>query len=177
MSEEQKNQNEKPSEVSPKPEAKKEKPAEKAEEAKEEKIENKPEEKTSDIDLSELEEKYKDIVSKIEGMSVLELSEVVKVLENKFGVSAAAMAVAAPGASGGEEGAEEKDAYNVILKEAGDQKINVIKAVKEITGVGLKEAKEIVDGAPKSLKENVKKEEAEELKKKLEEVGAVVELE
>ena len=122
---------------------------------------------------SELQKKYADMIEKVEGMSVIELSELVKALEEKFGVSAAAMA--APAGGGGE--AEEKDSYNVILKETGDQKINVIKAVKEITELGLKEAKDIVDGAPKPIKEGVKPDEAEEMKKKLEEAGATVELE
>lgn len=117
---------------------------------------------------------YKDILDKVESMTALELADLVKALEEKFGVTAA-MPVAAAGAGAGAV-AEEKSAYNVILKEAGEQKINVIKVVKEITGLGLKEAKDIVDGAPKAVKEGVKKEEAEELKKKLMEAGAVVEL-
>ena len=119
-------------------------------------------------------EKYKDIIEKIEKLTVLELSELVKTLEEKFGVSAAAMAVAGPAGAGAE--AEEKTAWNVVLKAGGDQKINVIKIIKEATGLGLKEAKGIVDGAPKVVKEGLKKEEAEELKKKLEAVGATVEL-
>ncbi len=124
-------------------------------------------------------EKFKSIVESIENMSVLELSELVKVLEDKFGVSASAPAVAvaaAPGAAGGEAQAEEKTEFSVELKNAGDQKIQVIKAVREITGLGLKEAKELVDSAPKVIKEGVKKEEAEEIKKKIEEAGGVVEL-
>lgn len=121
------------------------------------------------------EEKFKDIIEKIESMSALELSELVKTLEEKFGVSAAAMA-AAPAGGGEGVGDEEKSSFNVILKAAGDQKINVIKAIKEITGVGLKEAKDLVEGAPKPVKESVKKEDAEEMKKKLEEAGATVEL-
>ena len=119
-------------------------------------------------------EKFQDIISKVESLSVLELSELVKALEEKFGVSAAA-----PPAGGGVAGggaAEEKTAWSVVLKASGDQKINVIKAVKEATGLGLKEAKDIVDGAPKAVKEGLKKEDAEELKKKLEAVGATVEL-
>ncbi len=119
-------------------------------------------------------EKYNDIIEKVEKLTVLELSELVKALEEKFGVSAAAMAVA--GAGAGAAAAEEKTAWNVILKSGGEQKINVIKVVKEATGLGLKEAKDIVDGAPKPVKEGLKKEEAEELKKKLEEAGATVEL-
>ena len=120
-------------------------------------------------------EKFNDIIEKIEKLSTVELAELVKALEEKFGVTAAAP-VAAGGAGGG-AAAEEKTEFNVVLKSAGDQKINVIKVVKEATGLGLKEAKDIVDGAPKAIKEGAKKEEAEELKKKLEEVGAVVELE
>jgi large subunit ribosomal protein L7/L12 len=121
-----------------------------------------------------MQEKFKDIIEKIEKLTVLELAELVKALEERFGVSASAMAVAAPGASGG--AAEEKTSWNVILKAGGDQKINVIKVVKEIAGIGLQEAKALVDGAPKPVKQGVKKEEAEELKKKLEAVGATVEL-
>ncbi len=120
-------------------------------------------------------EKFKELIEKIEKLTILELAELVKALEEKFGVSASAMAVAGP-AVGGTAGAEEKTAYAVVLKAVGDQKINVIKAVKEITGLGLKEAKDIVDGAPKNVKEGLKKEDAEEIKKKLEAVGATVEL-
>lgn len=119
-------------------------------------------------------EKFKDIIEKVEKLTVLELAELVKALEEKFGVSAAAMAVAGPAAGGA--AAEEKTAYTVVLKAAGEQKVNVIKMVKEVTGLGLKEAKDIVDGAPKNVKEGLKKEDAEEIKKKLEAVGAVVEL-
>lgn len=118
-------------------------------------------------------EKYKDIIEKVEKLSVLELSELVKALEEKFGVSAS---VVATGGGAPAVGAEEKTSWNVILKSGGEQKINVIKAVKEATGLGLKEAKDIVDGAPKPVKEGLKKEEAEELKKKLEAAGATVEL-
>ena len=115
------------------------------------------------------------IMEAIENMTVLELSELVKAMEEKFGVSAAApVAVAAVG--GAAAAAEEKDEFNVVLASAGDKKINVIKAVREATGLGLKEAKELVDGAPAAVKENVAKAEAEELKKKLEEAGATVEL-
>lgn len=119
-------------------------------------------------------EKFSDIIEKVEKMTVLELSELVKALEEKFGVSAAAMAVAGGGGAGA--AAEEKTAWTVVLKASGDQKINVIKIVKEVMGIGLKEAKDIVDAAPKPVKEGLKKEDAEELKKKLEEVGATVEL-
>ncbi len=126
----------------------------------------------------EVPAKFQGIVSEIEKMSVLDLSELVKVLEDKFGVSAAApmMMGAMPAAAGAGEAVEEKTEFDVELKVAGDQKINVIKAVREITGLGLKEAKDMVDAAPKVIKEAVKKEEAEELKKKLEAAGATVEL-
>lgn len=109
----------------------------------------------------------------IANMSVLELANLVKELEEKFGVSAAPVAVAAGGPV---EAAEEKTEFDVVLADAGDKKINVIKEVRAITGLGLKEAKEIVEGAPKTLKEAVAKEEAEEIKKKLEAAGAKVEL-
>ena len=120
-------------------------------------------------------DKYQDLLSKIESMTALELSGLVKAIEEKFGVSAA-MPVMTGGAGGGESVAEEKTSWNVLLKEAGGQKIQVIKVVKEVTGLGLQEAKGIVDGVPKVVKEGLKKEEAEELKKKLEGAGAVVEL-
>ena len=118
------------------------------------------------------------ILEAIENMTVLELSELVKAMEEKFGVSAAApVAVAAAGgAAPAAAGGEEKSEFTVVLAAAGDKKINVIKAVREATGLGLKEAKELVDGAPKPVKENVGKAEAEELKGKLEEAGATVEL-
>ena len=117
------------------------------------------------------------ILEAIENMTVLELSELVKAMEEKFGVSAAApVAVAAAGGAAPAAGGEEKTEFTVVLAVAGDKKINVIKAVREATGLGLKEAKELVDGAPKPVKENVGKAEAEELKKKLEEAGATVEL-
>ena len=118
-----------------------------------------------------------EIMQAIEGMTVLELSELVKAMEEKFGVSAAApVAVAAAGGAAGAAGAEEKSEFTVVLTAAGDKKINVIKAVREATGLGLKEAKALVDGAPAPVKENAPKAEAEELKKKLEEAGASVEL-
>ena len=118
-----------------------------------------------------------EIMQAIEGMTVLELSELVKDMEEKFGVSAAApVAVAAAGAAPAAAGGEEKTEFTVVLAAAGDKKINVIKAVREATGRGLKEAKELVDGAPAPIKENIAKAEAEELKKKLEEAGATVEL-
>lgn len=120
-----------------------------------------------------------DLIKAIEEMSVLELSELVKELEEKFGVSAAApaMMMAAPAAGAAAPAAEEeKTEFDVVLKDHGANKIGVIKVVREITGLGLKEAKELVDGAPKTVKEGVAKEEAEEMKKKLEEAGAKVEL-
>ena len=120
-----------------------------------------------------------DILDAIASMSVLELSELISEMEEKFGVSAAAaaVAVAAPGAAGGDAGgAEEKDEFDVVLAGFGDNKVAVIKAVRGATGLGLKEAKEMVEGAPATLKEGVAKAEAEELKKSLEEAGASVEL-
>ena len=121
---------------------------------------------------------HEEILNAISEMSVLELSELVKALEEKFGVSAAApVAVAAAGAApAAGAAAEEKSEFDVILKEAGAQKIQVIKVVREITGLGLKDAKAVVDGAPKEVKTGVAKAEAEEMKKKLEEAGASVEL-
>lgn len=120
------------------------------------------------------------VVEFISNMSVLELSEMVKELEEKFGVSAAAAAVAAApaagGAAGGEAEAEEKTEFDVILTSFGDKKINVIKEVRGITGLGLKEAKEFVESCPKAVKEGVSTEEAEEIKKKLEEAGASAEI-
>lgn len=125
----------------------------------------------------EIPKKFQDIVKKIEEMNVVDLAELVKVLEKKFGVSpmaAAPVARAGPAEAAGAP--EEKTEFNIELKNAGSTKIQVIKLVRELTGKGLKEAKDLVDAAPKVIKENVKKEEAEEIKKKLEEVGAVVEL-
>lgn len=117
------------------------------------------------------------IVEALKGMSMLEVSELVKQLEDTFGVSAAApMAVAAMPGAGGGEAAEEKTEFDVILAEAGSNKIAVIKEVRTITGLGLKEAKELVEGAPKAVKEAVSKEDAEAVKKTLEEAGAKVEL-
>ena len=118
------------------------------------------------------------VIEFIEKMTVLELAELVKELEEKFGVSAAApIAVAAAPAAGGEVAAvEEKDEFTVVLKSSGEKKINVIKVVRAVTGLGLKEAKDLVDGAPQNVKESVSKAEAEDLKKQLEEAGATVEL-
>ena len=115
-----------------------------------------------------------EILDAIAGMTVLELSEMIKEMEEKFGVSAAAAAVAAPAAGGGAPAAavEEKTEFDVILSEIGPNKVNVIKAVREITGLGLKEAKDLVDGAPKPVKEAIPKADAEAAKKKLEEAGA-----
>ena len=114
----------------------------------------------------------------LDSMTVLELNELVKAIEEKFGVSAAAMAAPAAGgaAAGGAAAAEEKTEFNVVLTEAGANKVSVIKAVREITGLGLKEAKDLVDGAPKPVKEGMAKADAEAAKKKLEEAGAKVEL-
>ena len=118
-----------------------------------------------------------EILEAISNMSVLELSELVKAIEDKFGVSAAApVAVAAAPAAGAAAAAEEKTEFDVVLKEIGEKKIQVIKAVREITGLGLKDAKALVDGAPKAVKEGVAKADAEALKAKLEEAGATVEL-
>ena len=121
------------------------------------------------------------MMEEIKGMTVLELNELVKALEEEFGVSAAAaapvmMAGGAPGAAGGDEAAEEKTEFNVMLNSIGDKKINVIKAVREVTSLGLKEAKELVESAPTAIKEGVNKEEAEEIKKKFEAAGAQVEI-
>ena len=132
----------------------------------------------SDENKVEVPAKFKGLVEEIEKMSVLDLSELVKVLEDKFGVSAAApaMMMAAPAAGGAAAAAEEKSEFNVELTDAGASKINVIKVVKEITGLGLADAKAMVDGAPKVVKEGVKKEEAEAMKKKIEEAGGKVTL-
>ena len=119
-----------------------------------------------------------DILKAIEEMSVMDLVDLISDIEEKFGVTAAAAVAAAPAAAAGgdAEAAEEKDAFDVVLNEAGGQKVQVIKAVRAITGLGLKDAKDIVDSAPKAVKEGVSKDEAEGIKKSLEEAGAVVEL-
>jgi len=151
---------------------KEEKTTEAAAEVKEDK-------KKEEKEKTEVPAKFKDLVGTIEKLSVLELSELVKVLEDHFGVSAAApVAMAVAGAGGGEveEAAEEKAAYDLVLQAAGDKKIDVIKAVREISGLGLAESKALVDGAPKTVKGAMPKDEAEEGKKKLEEAGATVEL-
>ena len=116
------------------------------------------------------------LIAEIKAMSVLELFEIVKALEEEFGVSAAATAVAVAGPAAAAEEVEEKTEFDVILKEVGPEKIKVIKVVREQTGLGLKEAKDVVDNAPKAVKEAVSKEEAEEIKKKLVEAGAEVEI-
>ena len=118
--------------------------------------------------------KIDELLETIDSLTVVELAELVKGIEEKYGVSAAA--VAAPVAGGAAAAAEEKSSFNVVLKDTGANKIQVIKVVRDATGLGLKEAKELVDGAPKTVKENVAKEEAEELKAKFTEVGATVEL-
>ena len=126
-----------------------------------------------------MSEKVTKLIEDVKELTVLELSELVKALEEEFGVSAAApaaLAVAGPAAAGGAAAAEEKTEFDVILKSAGAEKIKVIKVVREVTGLGLKEAKDLVDGAPKPLKEGAAKDEAEDIKKKLEEVGAEVEV-
>jgi large subunit ribosomal protein L7/L12 len=119
-----------------------------------------------------------EILDAIAGLSVLELSQLIKDMEEKFGVSAAAatVAMAAPAAGAGAAAAEEKTEFNVILNATGDNKVNVIKVVRTVTGLGLKEAKDLVDGAPKPVKEGIPKKDAEEIKKQLEEAGAKAEI-
>ena len=121
-------------------------------------------------------EKIEKLIEEIDSLTVVELADLVKAIEEKYGVSAVAAAAPAAGAVAGGDAAAEKSSYDVVLAEAGDQKIKVIKVVRDATGLGLKEAKDLVDGAPKTVKEGVSKEEAEELKAKFAEVGAVVEL-
>ena len=125
-----------------------------------------------------MSEKVTNLLEEIKELTVLELSELVKALEEEFDVTAQAIVAAAPAAAAGaaDAGAAEKSEFDVVLKSAGASKINVIKVVKEVTGLGLKDAKALVDGAPKTVKEGVAKDEAEELKSKLEEAGAEVEL-
>ena len=117
-----------------------------------------------------------DILNAVEQLTVMELNELVKAFEEKFGVSAAAVAVAGPAAGGAAGAAEAKTEFDVILAASGDQKVGVIKVVRAITGLGLKEAKDVVDGAPKTLKEGVSQAEADDIKKQLEEAGAKVEI-
>ena len=134
-------------------------------------------EETAVEEKFEVPAEFEKLVGEIDKLSVLKLSELVKVLEKHYGVSAAAPAAAAPAASGeAAEAAEEKTSFTVTLAAAGDQKINVIKAVREITGLGLAESKALVDGAPKPVKENVAKAEADDAKSKLEAAGATVEV-
>ena len=121
-------------------------------------------------------EKVTALVEEVKGLTVLELSELVHTLEEVFGVSAAAAAVAAPAAGGAAEAAEEKTEFDVVLKDAGASKLNVIKVVREITGLGLKDAKDLVDNCPKTLKEAVSKEDAEQIVAKLKEAGAEAEM-
>ena len=121
-------------------------------------------------------EKIEKILADIDTLTVIELADLVKAIEEKYGVSAAAAVVAVAGAAAGAPAAEEKSEFNVVLKDAGANKIQVIKAVREATGLGLKEAKDLVDGAPATIKENVAKEEAEKMKAALTEAGATVEL-
>ena len=123
-----------------------------------------------------MSEKTDKMLEEIDSLTVVELSELVKGIEEKYGVSAVAAAAPVAGAAGAAGAAEEKTSFNVVLKEAGANKIAVIKVVRDATGLGLKEAKDLVDGAPKTVKENVAKAEAEEIKAKFVEAGAVVEL-
>ncbi len=120
-------------------------------------------------------EKFNDIISKIETLTVVELAELVKKLEEKFGISASAAVASGGGAPAA--AAEEQTSFNVVLKESGATKINVIKVIREVTSLGLKEAKDLVDAAPRTVKEGLKKEEAEQLKKKLEDAGAKASIE
>ena len=121
-------------------------------------------------------EKIEKLIEEIDALTVVELNDLVKAIEEKYGVSAVAAAAPAAGAVAGGAAAEEKTSFDVVLASAGDQKIKVIKVVRDATGLGLKEAKDLVDGAPKTVKEGVSKEEAEDLKAKFSEVGAVIEL-
>ena len=122
-------------------------------------------------------EKFNDILEKIASLNALELSELVKAMEEKFGISAAMpVMTAGAAAAAGDDGAEEKNSWNIILKDGGGQKIQVIKVIKEALGIGLQEAKAIVDGVPKTVKEGLKKDEADDLKNKLEAAGATVEV-
>ena len=147
---------------------------EKKEETKPELVKEEKKEETPAEEV-EIPKEFKDLVEKIEKMTVMELNSLVKLLEKRFGVSAQAVAVAGP-ASGGDAEAEEQSTFNVELKAVGDSKIGVIKAVKAALGLGLKEAKDLVDDVPSMLKEGMKKEEAEELKKAIEDAGGSVEL-
>ena len=129
------------------------------------------------MEVNIMSDKVAQLIEQVKSLTVLELSEVVKALEEEFGVSAAApMAVAAAPVAAAAAPADEKTEFDVILKAAGDNKMKVVKAVKDLTGLGLKEAKDVVDGAPKAVKEKISKEAAEDLKKQLEELGAQVEI-
>jgi len=140
----------------------------------------KKEEKREEKKGKKVPEKLQEIIKKVEELNVIELADLVKALEDKFGVSAAPQVVASAGAAnageGGEGAEEKKESVSVILKDAGQAKVQIIKEIKEIMGLGLKEAKDLVDAAPKALKENIPVAEAEEIKKKLEEAGATVEV-
>ncbi len=150
------------------------------EEKKEEKVETKKEEKKEEKKEIKVSAKLQGIIKEVEELSVIELADLVKALEDKFGVSAVPQAIASADAASvgeGEEGAgEKKESVSVVLKDPGQSKIQIIKDIKEILGLGLKEAKDLVDAAPKALKENIAVSEAEEIKKKLEESGATVEI-
>jgi len=181
MNQEEKNQTAKSEEKVPQPEQAAKQaasPAAEPEVTQKSTSEEAPEEKKNKVKISS---KFKDLVEQIEKLSALELSELVKTLEDHFGVSATATIAAAPAPAGSaqEEAApstEEKSTYTLVLTSAGDKKIEVIKAVREISGLGLAESKNIVDNAPKTVKENVNQQEAEEARKKLEAAGATVEL-
>lgn len=180
--ESQKEESKKEEEKDKKKEESKEKKSSKDEDKKEDKPEDKKNEKKKEKKEEEpakeveVPDKFKDLVETIENLSVAELAELVSILEDKFGVAAVAAAPAQAGAGdGGEE--EEKTAFDVVLKEAGQSKIKVIKAVREITGKGLKESKDLVDSAPETIQASASKDKAEEIKKQLEEAGAAVELE
>ena len=133
---------------------------------------------SEETNVAELEPELEELAGKLDGLTLLQASKLVKHLEDKWGVSAAApvAVAAAPGGGGGGEAAEEKTSFDVILESAGDKKIQVIKEVRAITGLGLKEAKELVDGAPKPIKEGCAKDEAEEIKAKIEGAGGSVKL-
>jgi large subunit ribosomal protein L7/L12 len=150
----------------------------KAEQAEQAQAAEKTEEKAEKKEKKQVSKKLEGLMTEIESMTVLELSDLVKALEEKFGVSAAApvMAAGAVSAAGGAAPAEEKDSFTVVLAKVGDNKIQVIKELRTVTTLGLKEAKELVESAPKNIKEDANKEDAEAIKKKLEAVGATIEL-
>lgn len=175
MAEEEKNTQENQTEANTQAEEKTAEEATPLEEKKEEAPASEADSAEEEFDLSEASEEHKKLIEQVENMTVLELNTLVKLLEKRFGVSASAVA-AAPGAGGDEAGGEEKSEFDVELTSAGEQKIQVIKAVKEVLGLGLKEAKDMVDGAPTVLKQGAKKDEAEALKSKVEEAGGQVTL-